>query len=188
MKKKVSELTAEEFQKTFPITLEEHNPDYADWYEAERQRILRAVDRQDVVRINHIGSTAVEGLVAKPIVDILLEMDGCCNVTRLLERLRDIGFGVEISTRRDDPLRLLLGKGMSCDGYADKVYLLHVRYAGNWSELYFGITSARTSMRRPNMANSNATYSGTLSVGSLSGCPMATRMGIRRQSWPLLKA
>ena len=76
-------------------------------------------------------------LVAKPIVDILLEMDGCCNVTKLLERLRTLGFGVEISTRRDDPLRLLLGKGMSCDGYADKVFLLHVRYVGNWSELYF---------------------------------------------------
>lgn len=137
MKKKVSELTAEEFQKTFPITLEEYNPDYAEWYETERQQILQVVNTQEVVRINHIGSTAVEGLVAKPIVDILLEMDGCCNVTKLLERLRTLGFGVEISTRRDDPLRLLLGKGMSCDGYADKVFLLHVRYVGNWSELYF---------------------------------------------------
>ncbi len=137
MKKKVSELTAEEFMKTFPLILTEYNPIYKDWYEIERQNILRVINGEDVVRINHIGSSAIEGLIAKPIIDILLEIDGCCNVTQLLADLKTIGFGEEISTRRDDPMRLLLSKGMSCDGYSEKVYLLHVRYFGDWEELYF---------------------------------------------------
>ena len=88
------------------------------------------------MRINHIGSSAIEGLITKPMIDILLEIDGCCNVTKLLEDLKTIGFGEEISTRRDDPMRLLLGKCFSYDGYAQKVYLLHVRYFGDWDELY----------------------------------------------------
>jgi len=137
MKKRISELSAEEWQKVFPIVLEAHNPSCKNWYENERQNILNAVKAEDVVRINHIGSSAVEGLIAKPMIDILLEIDGCCNVTKLVEDLNAIGFGDEIFTRRDDPMRLLLGKGFSSDGYAGKVYLLHVRYLGDWDELYF---------------------------------------------------
>lgn len=137
MKKHVSELTAEEFQKTFPITLEAHNPCYREWYEAEKASILSVVDERDVARISHIGSSAVENLVAKPVVDILLEIDGCCQVEKLQESLKTIGYGVEIATKAENPFRLLLAKGMTCDGFASQVYLLHVRYLGDWNELYF---------------------------------------------------
>lgn len=137
MKKKVSELSMDEFKKTFPIILKEHNANYKDWYESEKKNILNAVKAQDVVRINHIGSSAIEGLMAKPTIDILLEIDGCCNVTKLVDDLKVIGYGNEIYMRNEDPMRLLLGKGYSIDGYAEKVYHLHVRYLGNWDELYF---------------------------------------------------
>lgn len=137
MKKKVSDLTPAEWQKAFPIVVEPYNPHWKDWYEAEMALILGAVDAGDVARINHIGSTAVEGLRAKPIVDILLEVDGCCHITRLIETLQSIGYGTEILTRREDPMRLLLGKGMTAEGFAEKAFLLHVRYIGNWGELYF---------------------------------------------------
>ena len=32
---------------------------------------------------------------------------------------------------------MLLSKGMTCEGFAQEVFLLHVRYAGDWDELYF---------------------------------------------------
>ena len=70
-------------------------------------------------------------------IDILLEVDGCCNVTELIDDLKTIKYGDEIFTRKEDPLKLLLGKGFSVDGYAEKVFMLHVRYLGNWDELYF---------------------------------------------------
>lgn len=135
--KKVSDLTPEEFQKTFPIVLKAHNPDYIDWYESEKAEILRIVSETDVARINHIGSSAIAGLVAKPIIDILLEIDGCCNVTKLQENLKMLGYGEELATRAENPFRLLLTKGMSCSGFAEKVFFLHVRYLGDWNELYF---------------------------------------------------
>lgn len=34
-------------------------------------------------------------------------------------------------------MKLLLGKGYSIDGYEERVFHLHVRYLGNWDELYF---------------------------------------------------
>ena len=137
MTKKVSELSAEEFNKTFPLTLKEYTSSYKDWYENEKQSILNTVKAENIARINHIGSSSVEGLIAKPIIDILLEIDGCCNVTKLLEDLKMIGYDDDPPARNDDPMRILVHKGYSSDGYAEKVYHLHIRYLGNWDELYF---------------------------------------------------
>ena len=137
MAKRVSDLTPEEFQKTFPIVLKPYNPAYKDWYEAEKELILRTVSRSDVVRIQHIGSSAVPGLIAKPIVDILMEIDGACRVNDMLEALKAIDFGVEMTTKSENPFRVLLTKGMTCDGFAEKVFFLHVRYLGDWNEPYF---------------------------------------------------
>ena len=112
----------EELWTLFPIILKEHNPNYKDWYEEEKQRIISHVEPENIVRISHIGSTAVEGLIAKPTVDILLETDGACGVSEVTE---------------DDPVKLSFNKGYTPQGFADRVYHLHVRYFGNWSELYF---------------------------------------------------
>ena len=105
--KKVSDLTPEEFLKTVPITLKPHDPAYALWYEEEKRRIIETVGEENTARMNHIGSSAVPGLTAKPIVDMLLEIDGTCHVEALLEKLRAIGYGEEVLTRKTDPFRLL---------------------------------------------------------------------------------
>ena len=136
-KKHVSELTPQEFQKTFPITLADVLPEFADWYEEEKASILSVVDAKDIVRINHIGSSAIPNIKAKPVVDILLELDGTANVDRIVESLKRIDFGVEVSMKKENPFEYLLAKGMTVDGFAEKVFLLHLRYAGDWDELYF---------------------------------------------------
>ena len=136
-KKHVSELNPQEFQKLFPIVLKDVIPEYADWYEEEKKAILGVVDARDVVRINHIGSSAIPDIKAKPVVDILLEIDGTCIVSKVVEALKSIGFGTEVCMKKEEPYEYLLAKGMTVDGFAEKVFLLHLRYAGNWDELYF---------------------------------------------------
>lgn len=71
--KELSEMTLEELWQLFPIILKEHNVHYKDWYEIQKQELLNYIDIKNIKRINHIGSSAVEGLIAKPTVDILLE-------------------------------------------------------------------------------------------------------------------
>lgn len=135
MKADLSELSLEELWTLFPIILKEHNPNYKDWYEEEKQRIISNVEPKSIVRISHIGSTAVEGLVAKPTVDILLEIDGACGVSEVAEVLKNLGWG--LMSQSVDPVKLSFNKGYTPRGFADRVYHLHVRYFGNWSELYF---------------------------------------------------
>ena len=52
------------------VVLSPPDPDWAHRYDAERPRI--AAIFSEAVRIEHIGSTAVPGLLAKPVVDILV--------------------------------------------------------------------------------------------------------------------
>lgn len=137
MKQHVSELTPEEFQKTFPIFVEDVIPEYKTWYEEEKASILSAVGKENVVRINHVGSSAIPGIKAKPVVDVLLEIDGTSNVDIIVEALKSIGFGTEICMKKENPFEYLLAKGMTVNGFDKKVFLLHMRYAGDWSELYF---------------------------------------------------
>lgn len=42
-----------------------------------------------------------------------------------------------IFLQAENPFRLLLAKGMTINGFGPRVYLLHVRYHGDWKELYF---------------------------------------------------
>ena len=128
-------MSLEELWELFPIILKEHNPQYKEWYETERQSILDGINTGNIARINHIGSSAVEGLIAKPTVDILFEIDVRCNVTQLIDDLTAIGWLLML--QESDPLKLEFNKGYTPDGFAEKVYHLHVRYLGDWDELYF---------------------------------------------------
>lgn len=60
MGKSLSEMTIEELWQLFPITLTEHQGFWSKWYEEERE-LLRSLLPHDVI-INHIGSTAINGI------------------------------------------------------------------------------------------------------------------------------
>lgn len=137
MKEHISELSPDEFQKTFPIELKDVISDYSEWYEEEKDKILSVLSENGIARINHIGSTAIPNIKAKPIVDILLEIDDTCHIKKLVEALKEIDFGTEILYRKEEPFELLMSKGMTVNGFGQRVFLLHIRYLGDWNELYF---------------------------------------------------
>ena len=136
MKKQLSEMTLEELWELFPIVLKEHNEEYASWYEAERLQLLKYLHKDDVKRLSHIGSSAVKGLIAKPTIDILLEIDGCCNITQLIDDLQSDNWNLMLK-RFEPTMEIAFCKGYNSSGFAEKIYHLHVRYFGDWSELYF---------------------------------------------------
>ena len=133
--KKLEDMTLEELWELFPIVLKEHSPKYAEWYEEEKQNLTELLADFGLQRINHIGSTSVEGLIAKPIVDILLELPEGYDLDRVSELLKNADWILMI---RDDAKQTLdLNKGYTPAGFAEKVYHLHVRALGDWDELYF---------------------------------------------------
>jgi len=56
-----------------PIQIVDYDPGWPGMYELEAARIRSALGER-VVRLEHAGSTAVPGLPAKPIIDIVLEV------------------------------------------------------------------------------------------------------------------
>ncbi|EJO5348891.1 GrpB family protein [Clostridium botulinum] len=135
MGKELSEMTLEELWEFFPIILKEHNADYKDWYEIEKQKLLNCIDKKNILRINHIGSTTVEGLIAKPTVDILLEINTETDIEQLKNILLHNGW-LLMSCENKPFMKMSFNKGYTKEGFAEKVYHLHVRYYGNWNELY----------------------------------------------------
>ena len=72
MEKKLSEMSLEELWKLFPIYLIEHQPYWKEWYTDEESFLKNRVPK--IERISHIGSTAINSIYAKPIIDILVEI------------------------------------------------------------------------------------------------------------------
>ncbi|MGE4215017.1 MAG: GrpB family protein [Anaerotignaceae bacterium] len=136
MNKELSEMSLKELWELFPIILKNHNPKYKEWYEIEKKQLLSCINNQNIIRINHIGSSAVEGLIANPTVDILLEVDKNCDIAKLTEILNKNSWTL-MSRKYVPDLKLAFNKGYTPNGFAEKVYHLHVRYYGDWDELYF---------------------------------------------------
>jgi GrpB-like predicted nucleotidyltransferase (UPF0157 family) len=87
-------------------------------------------------RIDHIGSTAVDGLLAKPIVDILLQIGNDCDSGDLKDKLAAAGW-LLMAEQTNPYLQLDFNKGYTPEGFAERVYHLHARRVGDWDELYF---------------------------------------------------
>jgi GrpB-like predicted nucleotidyltransferase (UPF0157 family)/ribosomal protein S18 acetylase RimI-like enzyme len=124
----------EELWRLFPIELTEHNPSWFDWYEEERTALSELLDGR-VVQIDHIGSTAVKDLLAKPIVDILLQVTEECDIEDIRDALVIAGWLLMAEGSAYGELDF--NKGYTPEGFADKVFHLHVRRVGDWNELWF---------------------------------------------------
>ena len=84
-------------------------------------------------RISHIGSTAVKDILAKPIIDILVEVPPEEDMDRIQMLLTGVGY---ICMSRQGN-RISFCKGYTEAGFAEKVYHLHLRFRGDHPELYF---------------------------------------------------
>lgn len=129
MSKKLSEMTLEELWMLFPIILTEHNDCWTEYYAEEAAELKRILPEETV--INHIGSTAVKGIWAKPIVDILVEAKG--NLQDIATTLQNSGW----IKMFESETRLSFNKGYTENGFTEKVFHLHLRYTGDNDEICF---------------------------------------------------
>ena len=132
MGKPLSDMTLEELWALFPIILTRHQAQWGAWYAQEHARLSGILPPGDI-RISHIGSTAIAGIWAKPIVDILVEIPATLPMDSVKALLIQNGY-VSMSQQ---PCRISLNRGYTSSGFAEKVFHLHLRYAGDCDELYF---------------------------------------------------
>ena len=126
----ILKMTLEELWVLFPIFLVEHNEKWAKDY-VEMEVVLKDIfSGCHIIRISHIGSTAIKDIYAKDIVDILVETDDIEKAAEIAERN---GF-IRMSSSSK---RVTLNRGYTPEGFVDKVYHLHIRQEGDNNELYF---------------------------------------------------
>lgn len=124
-------MTLEELWQLFPIFLTEHKPYWADWY-AEEVAQLKGILPQDA-QYHHIGSTAINGIKAKPIIDILIVVNFDKQLKRAAEVMQKHGCILMSATDK----RMSLNKGYTENGFAEKVFHYHLRLQGDSDEIYF---------------------------------------------------
>ena len=122
-----------ELWELFPIILSPFNPLWREWFEEEKAFLLKSLAPEKVLRISHIGSTAIGGIWAKPIIDILVEVPREASLSQLKQELLQAGY----LCMQETATRISLNKGYTLQGFAEKVFHLHLRYWGDNDELYF---------------------------------------------------
>lgn len=132
MDKDLSEMSLEELWELFPIILTEHREVWTSWY-ADEQKRLAGILPSESIRISHIGSTAIRGIWAKPIIDILVELPLSLSMDEMKEILVKNDY-ICMSEQND---RKSFNRGYTSKGFAEKVFHLHLRYRGDHDELYF---------------------------------------------------
>jgi GrpB-like predicted nucleotidyltransferase (UPF0157 family) len=74
-----------------PVRLVDPDPEWAAQYARQEQRIRSALGPR-VVRVEHVGSTAVPGLAAKPAIDIVLTVVDSSDEAAYLPDLEAAGY------------------------------------------------------------------------------------------------
>jgi UDP-glucose 4-epimerase len=77
------------------ITLAEYDPEWPHLYEREAARI-RGILGATVVSLDHVGSTSVPGLAAKPIIDILMVVPDSADEAAYVPALEAAGYRLVI--------------------------------------------------------------------------------------------
>src|SRR4051812_81336 len=77
------------------ITLVAYDPDWPGLFSREADR-LRSILGDAALEIEHVGSTSVPGLMAKPIIDILLVVPDSADEPRYVPQLEGAGYVLRI--------------------------------------------------------------------------------------------
>ncbi len=81
------------------VVIADYDPDWPRWFEQAAERIRSALGDK-VLRLDHVGSTAVPGLPAKPLIDINLVVDDTTDEDAYVPPLEAIGY--ELRVREPD--------------------------------------------------------------------------------------
>lgn len=121
----------EELWQLFPIFLTKHQNCWKEWYFEEESLLKNALPKYE--RISHIGSTAISSIWAKPIIDILVEVSKKSSLLDYKDVIISNGYLCMSQSEEE----ISFNKGYTENGFAERVFHLHMRYAGDNNELYF---------------------------------------------------
>lgn len=108
------------------VIIEPYNDNWPKIYNELRCQIVSQLGNT-IHRIDHIGSTAVVGLAAKPIIDIQISVPDLDNIEEVKSGLQEMG----LEHRKDNPD---LTKRYFREKSGMRRTHIHIRQSGSWSE------------------------------------------------------
>lgn len=104
------------------VRLEEFTKEWIEEFEKTKEVIIQAIEFPEE-RIQHIGSTSIEGMKAKPIIDIVLGVEDINNISedRFIQ-LKSIGFH-QLKVEMEN--EIVLAKFMD-DTFEVKTHYIHL--------------------------------------------------------------
>lgn len=93
------------------VVIVEYDPRWSLMFEEEAAQIAEVLSKDMIVGIEHIGSTAVPGLVAKPIIDLLVSVRSLAEAKQVaVSPLEELGYAYWFDN--PDPQRMFFVKGL----------------------------------------------------------------------------
>jgi GrpB-like predicted nucleotidyltransferase (UPF0157 family) len=93
-----------------PILVVDYDPQWPVLFEQEKERIIAALGSY-LLTVQHIGSTAVPGLAAKPVIDIGVGIRSLADAPFLISRIEKLAYVYEPTLEQLLPQRRFFWKG-----------------------------------------------------------------------------
>jgi len=71
--------------------LAEYNPQWPSFFDAEKARLI-PIFGNELEAIHHVGSTAIEGMLAKPEIDILVVLKESAALESYFSKIEGLGY------------------------------------------------------------------------------------------------
>ena len=93
-----------------PILVVEYDPQWPILFEREKEEIIAALG-SSLLMVEHIGSTAVPGLAAKPVIDMGVGIRSLAEAPALILSIESLGYAYEPTLEQLLPERRFFWKG-----------------------------------------------------------------------------
>nr|WP_262916835.1 GrpB family protein [Aestuariivivens insulae] len=125
----------------FPIQLVDHNPEWKNSYEKEKERIIEIIGSEKILRIEHFGSSSISSIKSKPYIDLMIEIpEELLFNEKLIDQFSELGYShFKVPARDNIEEYSTFGKGYNLDGTKEQVFHIHMCPKNNimWKQIDF---------------------------------------------------
>jgi GrpB-like predicted nucleotidyltransferase (UPF0157 family) len=119
-------MNREELGRLYPIFLVNYDDSWPALFWQEKNRLLDLLGNI-ALRIEHIGSTAIPGIKAKPTIDILIGLEALASIEEIEEKMAVQGW-IKMEEQKD---HLMFVKGYSPEGLEKESFHIHMYTEGH---------------------------------------------------------
>jgi GrpB-like predicted nucleotidyltransferase (UPF0157 family) len=119
-------------------------PHQREWHTnfQKEKKLILSLQNKHIKVVEHVGSTSIQKMPAKPIIDIIVGIDRYFNTKKVVKDLASIGYQFRLRPRRYQALFVKM------DREKETHYLKVLRYRGKWWYQYMHFKNILSSNKK----------------------------------------